>query len=177
MQVDDGPHPLILIQFCDELLDAGHLREADILIVDVPLPIEVVSHDVAAVVAEDDSVGVDHRDDLEDEVLAQELGLLGLASQKVHHSFADVGALGFAWVLPRQYHYNLPVVLFPVERLRYCQQLYGIVANRLPDNRPDHRYPFFWGVLDQDSEVVTKLGHRVGIAMRHMQRIVRQFAH
>jgi hypothetical protein len=65
-----------------------------------PLLVEVVARDVGAVVAVDDSVGVEHGHDLEDEVLPELPGLLVAGDEELDDAVADVGADGLAGVDP-----------------------------------------------------------------------------
>lgn len=50
---------------------------------------------------ENDPIGVDHRDHVDQVVFPDELGLLGVPGQKpIDDSIADEGALSLTWMLP-----------------------------------------------------------------------------
>lgn len=62
------------------------------------LPIQVVARKAASVVANYDSVGVEHRHDFEDEALSESAGHLFVADQELQQPLHDVGAVAFSWV-------------------------------------------------------------------------------
>ena len=58
----------------------------------LPLSVEVVARDVRAVVAVNDSIGIQHRDDLKDEVLSKFFGFFMTGNEELDDAVADVGA-------------------------------------------------------------------------------------
>lgn len=67
-----------------------------------PLPVEIGPEQIAPVVAVDDSVDVQHRDDLEHEVLSQLPSYGVVTQQKVHDVFYEVAYLRLAGVHSRR---------------------------------------------------------------------------
>ena len=63
-----------------------------------PLPVEICSWQVAAVVSDDDTVDVEHGDDFEDEVLAKHAGCGAVANQEVDYVLYDETWHCLAWV-------------------------------------------------------------------------------
>ena len=63
-----------------------------------PLPIEIHKIEVAAIVSNDDSIGVEHRYNLKDEVLSEYFGDVGVAEQIFDDVLDDVGRHGFSGV-------------------------------------------------------------------------------
>ena len=61
-----------------------------------------MSHQRAAVVADDDAVRVQHGHDLEDEGAAQELGVVVIADEKVDDAVHEPGGVRLARVHPRR---------------------------------------------------------------------------
>ena len=66
-----------------------------------PLPVKVCSCQIASVVSDYDSVNVQHRDDLKDEVVSQNLGQHAISKQKVYYVLDDVTYHSFSWMHPR----------------------------------------------------------------------------
>lgn len=84
------------------LLEDGPLGEVDLrtaaFVVAVPDSVQVVPGEAAAVVAVDDSIWVEHGHYLEDEVVAQSLGLFAAGEEEGDESLADEGGWSFSRV-------------------------------------------------------------------------------
>jgi hypothetical protein len=87
----------LLLHLLDELLGVVDGRMQLLGRVD-PLPVQIHPSQVATVVTVDDSVDVEHGNDLEDEIFPQDPGLLRVASQEVDHVLHDVAGHRFSWV-------------------------------------------------------------------------------
>ena len=81
------------------LLHRGYLWGGFDAWVDV-LYVQVESCEAAPVVADDDAVWVEHRDDFENKDIPQLLGLPLVAKQKLDYAFHDEGAVALSWVHP-----------------------------------------------------------------------------
>lgn len=97
-----------------------------------PSAIQIHAQQTAAVVTVDHSVWVQHRNQFEDEVVAQKRCLWRWTSQELDHPFHYPGTHTLARVYPGAYHYG--TLLFCLCELRWVrdrQQLTTIAAYRL----------------------------------------------
>lgn len=83
-----------------------------------PLAVEVHTSQVASVVAIHNTIDIQHRDDLEDEVLPQDTCLRRITCQEVYDVLHHVAGHGLARVHPRCYHDTL-LLLAVVEVTNY----------------------------------------------------------
>lgn len=84
----------------DHLLRVEYRRVQFFVWVD-PLSIQVHHTQIAAIVPHNNPVRIEHRHDLEDEVLAEYLGDVGIAEQKFDYVLDNIGSHGFPWVYSR----------------------------------------------------------------------------
>jgi len=63
-----------------------------------PLSVQILAYQGAPIVADDDSVGVQHWYDLEDKCTTEKLCLLIIAYQKVDDTVHDEGRIRFTWM-------------------------------------------------------------------------------
>lgn len=83
-----------------------------------PLPVEVVSHTGAPVIAEKHAIGVDHRDDAEDEVVAEEPCVGVVADEEEEEAVADEGGGGLPGVHAGRDEHHALGLPFVGQRLR-----------------------------------------------------------
>ena len=67
-----------------------------------PLTVQILAHQRTSVVSNDDTIGVEHGHNLEDECAPEELRLVIVAHQKVNHAIHHVRGIGLARVHPRR---------------------------------------------------------------------------
>lgn len=72
-----------------------------------PLPIQVLAHQAAPVVAYNNSVRVLHGDDFKDELVAEEPCGLFIRYKEVYYALHHPGGIGFTWMHPRRYYDSL----------------------------------------------------------------------
>ena len=63
-----------------------------------PLPVQVLAHEGAAIVAHDDAIGIQHGNYFEDEGVAEEMGLWVFADQEIYHAFHNPAGVGLTRV-------------------------------------------------------------------------------
>ena len=73
-----------------------------------PLTVEVLADQGAPVVAHDDSVRVQHGDDLEDIRVSEELRLFVIADQIFYNALHHVGSIGLSRMHPRRQYHSFP---------------------------------------------------------------------
>ena len=74
----------LLAHFLDECLDGGDFGAVLVFLADVPLSVEVLAHEIAAVVTEDNSIRIHHRNHINHKILQQKIHLLGAIEQSIH---------------------------------------------------------------------------------------------
>ena len=98
MAVDVTKHyDLILTELLEQVLRVvdGRMQELGWL---VPSSVEVNAQGVASVVTSYNSVRIQHRDNLEDELLSEELGLFGLGQDEIDEALNQKRRVTLAWV-------------------------------------------------------------------------------
>ena len=76
VKIDDKPDLPLLTNLLEEGLNADHLRTIHILLCDIPLPIQILPHQVTSITAIDNPIHIHHRDHINLIVLQQHLTLL-----------------------------------------------------------------------------------------------------
>lgn len=76
MQIKDELDLSLLTKFLNKWLYRGHLRAILIFITDVPFSIQILTHKVASIVAERDSIWIDHRYHINHKILQQKIHFL-----------------------------------------------------------------------------------------------------
>jgi hypothetical protein len=104
---------LILTELLEKVLRVvnGRMQELGWL---VPASIEVDPQGVASVVPSNHSVRIKHRDNLEDELLSEELGLFGLSQDEIDEALNQKRGITLSWVnTAGEIYYMLGVFALP----------------------------------------------------------------
>lgn len=84
VQIQDEFYLSLLAEILYKCLDGGDLGAVLVFLADVPFPVEVLAHEVAAVVAEDYSIRIHHWDHINHKILQQKVHLLYPVEQSIH---------------------------------------------------------------------------------------------
>ena len=138
-----------------------------------PHAVQIRPGERTPIVAVDDAVGVEHRHNLEHEVVAQHFRVQRVPGEKIYRAFHHPRAVRLAGVHARGQHrasLSSAVVALVGTRRRDGQRVASI-----PGERRAHRLPREPSrtnrILLQSSQVQLEIGVRVRIAIRHVARI------
>mmetsp|Transcript_18273 Transcript_18273/g.31255 ORF Transcript_18273/g.31255 Transcript_18273/m.31255 type:complete len:430 (+) Transcript_18273:217-1506(+) len=127
-----------------------------------PLPVQVLPHQRAAVVADDDPVGVEHGDYFDYEGVAQAVGLLVVADQEVDHPLHHPGGVGLAGVDARSEDDGLPngYVLGDAGEVGHDEHVHVVTGETLAEDGLAHLVLVLEGagLVDETAEVSVGVG-------------------
>lgn len=94
-----------------QVVSDGYYLRVKRLFLSMPVPIHVTSRQIRPVISQDDAIGVDHRQHLNNIVFSNVIGLPASLEHLLNEPFHDPAADGFSRVLPSHQHDGLAIVL------------------------------------------------------------------